>query len=259
MRAVSTRPPPVRPNRDAAMDNQRLVLFFALAFILILLWQAWERENAPPISTPAPSAAQPPAADRSVPAAPDIATTPAPSANQAPETLAQGERIVVTTDLVRAEIDTHGGDLRRLFLLKYPVAADRPDEPLALLRDNKDDVFIARSGLIVHDRQYPTHNTRYQASAAQYRLAPGQDQLRVPLTWRAPDGVRYTKTYIFHRDSYVVNVEFAVVNTSTREWVGFLYGELVHSYVAAPGMFAVPTYTGAAVHTPEHKYQKITF
>lgn len=237
------------------MDNQRLVLFFALAFILLLIWQAWEREYAP-VSSPPAQSASPSAIDPAVPAAPPSVSA---SPSQAPEVLERAERVEVTTDLLRAEIDTQGGDIRRLFLLQHPVSADRADQPFALLRDTDGDTFIAQSGLVGHGREYPSHKVRYETSASHYQLATDKNELRVPLTWRAPDGLRYTKTFVFHRDSYLIDVEFSVANTSKREWAGFMYAQFVHSYVEAPGIFAVPTYTGAAIYTPEDKYHKVSF
>lgn len=38
------------------MDNPRLLLYIALSFILLMIWQAWEQQTAPP---PAPVASTP--------------------------------------------------------------------------------------------------------------------------------------------------------------------------------------------------------
>ena len=91
-----------------------------------------------------------------------------------------------------------------------------------------------------------------------YTLADGQNELRVPLSWRSPGGVHYTKTHIFQRGSYVVNVEFAVKNDTRREWSGYLYGQFQRMHTATSGIFTtVPSYTGGAIYTPENKYEKI--
>ncbi len=246
------------------MNFQRLFLVFALALILMLIWQAWEQEKQsqrPPATTPAtpaPTVTSPPAA-AGVPEAPpsrDRAVTPkAPK----PAKLKTGARIQVRTDLLEAVIDTQGGDLRVLRLRKHPVSVDKPDEPFSLLDDGEDGFFIAQSGLIGYEGKYPNHKVRYVAERPRYALADGQTELRVPLEWRGPDGVRYTKTYIFRRDSYVIDVEYTVINARKREWSGFFYGQLKRSYADRRGLFALPSFTGAAIYTPEDKYQKIAF
>ncbi|MHB8474304.1 MAG: membrane protein insertase YidC [Sulfuricaulis sp.] len=244
------------------MDNQRLLLFFALALVLMLIWQAWEQDNTHPVTgtvatsttTPAPQANSP-----DVPKAPSSASTtsmaPAP---QAGESLKTGMRIQVRTDTVDAVIDTQGGDLRNLSLLQYPVSVTKPNDPFPLMQDNSSEVFIAQSGLIGLRGQYPNHKTNFTAQAKSYTLTEGQNELRVPLTWRSPDGVEYTKTYVFHRGSYVVEVEFLVNNTSRQEWSGYFYGQFQRTEPPKHGFFgATPTYIGGAIYTPESKYEKV--
>ena len=245
------------------MDNYRLVLFLALAFILVMIYQAWEREHPAVRSEPEVSqtTAEKPAtpnqpASQGVPKAPPAPSTSAAAPSE-PNT--GGEHIIVTTDLVRAQINTQGGDLDGLWLLKQPVSVDKPNTPFSLLHDTKQDVFIAQSGLIGYDDDTPTHNVRYTAEATSYRLQPGADAVQVPLKWVGANGVRYTKIFIFHRNSYVVDVEYRVENVSAKPWTGFFYGQLRRSYVKRGGLFSLPTYTGGAIYTPDNKYQKVKF
>ncbi len=48
----------------------------------------------------------------------------------------------------------------------------------------------------------------------------GLDELRVPLKWTSPEGVEVTKTLIFRRGSYRIDVEYAVKNASGTAMVG---------------------------------------
>jgi len=239
------------------MDNYRLVLFLALVFILMLIWEAWEEHqhalHPPPVSAAAPAA---PAPDTGVPGVPDNAPSDAPQAPVA--ALPKGERVIVTTDLVRAEIDTQGGDLRSLWLLRHPVDVGRPETPFPLFHES-NGIFIAQSGLIGRDREYPTHKVQYRAERTEYTLNAGADELRVPLTWRAPDGTEYAKVFVFRRNDYTIDVEYEIKNNTAGEWQGFFYGQFVHSHVESPGLFALPTYTGGAIYTPTDKYQKVSF
>ena len=239
-------------------------MFFALAIILMMLWQAWEQERTPP---PAPTITTAPKlpAERGVPGVPDSA---APASSTAPDTrpstpideLARHTPVKVVTDLLTATLDAQGGDLRELYLHAYPANAGEPGTPFQLMRDNGAEIFIAQSGLVGRDGQYPSHKTVYSTERAQYALTGNQNELRVPFTWRASDGTGYTKTYIFRRGSYVVDVEFTVANTSRHEWNGYLYAQFQRAHVEQGSMLtAMPTFTGGAIYTPGNKYEKISF
>ena len=127
------------------MDNQRIFLFAILSVLIVMLWSAWESERRPATvpaaavnqavpSTPTTAAA---------PTAPAKAGAPSPGASQ----IETGTRIQVTTDLLNAEIDTQGGDLRVVELRKHSVSLDQPT-PTRLLDDRGPRVFIAQSGLL---------------------------------------------------------------------------------------------------------------
>jgi YidC/Oxa1 family membrane protein insertase len=239
------------------MDNYRLLLFVALAFIVTMIYQAWEEEHRPP---------QPVATTQALPGDAGPTAAGVPNAPQTPTTTAvesksteSGERIVATTDLVRAEIDTQGGDIKKLVLLRHPVSVDKPNEPFVLFQESATEVFIAQSGMVSLGPDSPTHKVRYAAEATRYTLTSGADELRVPMTWRSPNGVNFTKVFVFHRGSYVVDVEFNIENRTAAAWRGFFYGQLQRSYVESGGLFSLPTYTGAAIYTPEDRYSKVSF
>ena len=44
------------------------------------------------------------------------------------------------------------------------------------------------------------------------------NELRVPLEWTSPEGVQVTKTLIFRRGSYRIDVEYDVKNGSAAPW-----------------------------------------
>src|SRR5690554_6327487 len=102
------------------MDIQRLILFFIFSFSLLLLWDAWQKEQQP---RPAPAATAPSAPGVPTPTAPlspatsaptPAAAAPAAAVPGATAAAAQGEKVRVSTDLVEAEIDTIGATLTRL-------------------------------------------------------------------------------------------------------------------------------------------------
>jgi YidC/Oxa1 family membrane protein insertase len=252
------------------LDSQRIVLFFALSVVLLLIWQAWvddngsAREAAPVAEYTAPSDV--PMAPQDVPASSD-AQSSTPSVGSAPElppptpeALARSTRISVTTDVFDAEIDTAGGDLRQVLLSQYPISSKNPEQPFPLMEDRGQRIFIAQSGLLSRDGSAPDHYAQYTAEQTVYKLAPGAAELRVPLVWETPDGLRVTKVYTFRRGSYLVDVEHIVENRSAEAWSGYAYHQLQRTRPTdQEGSWFIYTYTGGVLSTPETRYQKISF
>ena len=235
------------------MDNQRLFLVIALSLILVMLWQAWERDQRP--ASPPPTTSAP---DAGVPSAPKTdATISAPRA--AESVVERGQRVRVTTDVIDATIDTIGGDVRELFLRTYPVSIEKREQPFQLLRDEGAELFIMQSGLLGNDGVYPNHKTAYRADRDRFELAAGADRIEVPLTWR--DGaLTVTKILTFHRNSYAIDVRYEIHNGGNSARTLYGYAQFVRSHVAESNYLTViPSYTGGAIYSPEKKYQKIDF
>src|SRR5207237_10790706 len=129
-----------------------------------------------------------PPAHTEQPAAPKApSATPAPSqgAIGAPATASQqGESIVITTDLVVAEIDTLGGTLKRLELLKHK---DSNDSEKNFVLISPAHQYEAQSGLAGEGG--PTHRSLWKAEAGARTLAPGSDSIDLRLTAQGKDGI----------------------------------------------------------------------
>ena len=146
------------------MDNLRLILVFSLAFILLLLWQAWNQDYVPkpPVDSVSPSTETVPSAvtkqvpktQGEVPTAPSISAdgaypqTGVTSVPSVADTDQRSPSVEVMTDLYQIEIDTQGGTIRKLYLNDYPVTLDNPNEKFQLLRPTLPDLYLAQSGLI---------------------------------------------------------------------------------------------------------------
>ncbi|ACL74385.1 protein translocase subunit YidC [Thioalkalivibrio sulfidiphilus HL-EbGr7] len=248
------------------MDNLRPVLYLSMLLVLFLIWQAWNRDYGPqPVAAPG---AQEQVMDRDgVPAPPqDVPDAPVSEAVDAPTEVAPAEpdrrRIRVVTDVLDIEIDTRGGDLVRADLPTYPVSLRTPDQPIRLL-DERFRQYVAQSGLI-HDRvpgvsgegRAPSHHAIFQAERDEFRLADGQDELRVPLTWTSEDGVQVTKTYTFRRGDFLINVDHAVRNNSDQPWVGRQYRQIRHGSTPSRESWFLYTFTGVAYH--DGRYEKLS-
>ncbi|HHW77329.1 MAG TPA: membrane protein insertase YidC [Xanthomonadaceae bacterium] len=255
------------------MENQRLLLFAALVFVLFLLWQNWLEFQARKYPPPTPPVATAPAgpgsaAGSTAPAvAPGqdvpIAPPPVAGAGQGPQALGGGQRVRVITDLFEIEIDTVGGDLRRAGLRTYPESVQQPDQPFQLLKDNGAEIFIAQSGLVaLNDGPAPTHYATFVPEQSEYRLADGQDTLEVRLNWSDPSGVKVVKTYTFRRGSFLVELNQRVENGGASDWRGSQYRQFQRTPPKTTSGFfgsGVITYTGGVISTPEQRYEKISF
>jgi YidC/Oxa1 family membrane protein insertase len=133
--------------------NKRTILWIVFAVSLVVLWNDWmvvqrqavdvlacsrrprsrppragpaegERRCRPPPRTPAPCRAPPPAAAAPAPSRPKI--------------------ITITTDVYKADIDTAGGVIRRLELLKYRDKVDKTKNQVLFRPMRPGRLYLAR-------------------------------------------------------------------------------------------------------------------
>jgi YidC/Oxa1 family membrane protein insertase len=244
------------------MDTQRIVLLLVFTVSLFLLHDAWQRQHvvpppsagtATPAGTPDQSGAKP--GEVPAPSAAVNASGAAPAAPQA-ETVAAGELVEVVTDLVRAEISTAGGDLRRLELLKQGDIEDLK-KPFQLLGQAPGRTYFAQSGLI--GEGLPNHKSVWTPREKSYRLAADAEVVEVKLD-ASGGGVRVTKIYRFHRGSYLIEVDHEIVGQGAAPVQPHLYYQFVRDGQAPPGDSRMaPTFTGIGVYTAKDKFQKVSF
>jgi YidC/Oxa1 family membrane protein insertase len=243
------------------MDTQRLILFFIFGFSLLMLWDAWEKENRPrPVPQASSAAVAPTQADK-----PD-ATPPTAAPQRAVDggipgaatPAVRGEKIVVHTDLVIAEIDTLGATLTRVELLNHKEAKDS-EKNLVLL--GSEHHYEAQSGLT--GESGPNHRTLWTAQPGSTTLAAGQNTLEVRLTAQGKDGLSVTKVYRFKRDSYVIDVALEIRNAGIVPITPYVYFQLTHDGKTAvtgnaiANSFGARSFNGYAIYTEEKKFQKV--
>ncbi|MGY0617416.1 membrane protein insertase YidC [Vibrio sp. FJH11] len=232
------------------MDSQRNILLIGLALVSFLLFQQWQVAK-----NPEPQAVEQAQSNSSLPA-PSFADDldPAPGHQQA-----SAKTITVTTDVLTLSIDTVGGDVVHADLNQYSAELDSAD-PFVLLKDTQGHQFIAQSGLVGPQGidLSSTNRPYYNVSADSFTLADGQDELRVPMTFTA-NGLEYTKTYIFKRGSYALNVEYDVVNNSGNNATFGMYAHLRQNLMDDGGSITMPTYRGGAFSTEDTRYKKYSF
>ena len=235
------------------MDSQRNLLLIALLFVTFLIWQAWETDNNPPATTQAIQQA--------------TNTINSDAANQGVPASGQGKLITVKTDVLSLTINTRGGDVEQTHLLAYPDTLGS-DKPFQLLETSPEFVYQAQSGLTgKNGPDNPANGPRplYATTQDSFELADGQNELTVPLTYTAADGVIYTKTFVLKRSDYALNVSYSVNNAGAQPLELTLFGQLKQSIDlpkhrdTGSNNFALHTYRGAAFSSSDDKYKKYSF
>ncbi len=250
------------------MDNYRLILVFTLAFLGLMLYQAWQQDYGPKPLTAEQQAAQTQRALQETPAAGgDVALPDTSGAESIDSTVptqpgqaksVAGRTVKVETDLYRLEIDTQGGNIISLYLREYPVSVDTPDVKFRLMSPTRPNLFVAQSGLLAK-KAAPTHETPYQVAQAEYIMAEDEESLVVDLKWQE-EGVSVIKRFEFQRGDYTVKVRHLVENQSGGPWAGREYRQLIRTELdeSMQSQF-IYTYTGAVYYSPEEKYKKYSF
>ena len=262
-------------------DIRRTLLWGIFLASLFFIWEAWNRHNGqpslfgpPPARLTAPATVPAPAAvpniARGVPSIPapstsgatasPVAAAPAPAAPAASSPVA-AQQVTVTTDLVRATIDSVGGTLVRLELLQQVDATD-PTKHVVLFDSSPTRLYLAETGLVPPQGGggLPNHHTPMRFVPGERTLASGANELKIALESEPVGGVKLVKTYTFHRGDYVIDVEHRIENIGTTAIDPRLYLQLVRDgNDASSGYNFYSTFTGPAIYTDSSHYQKVDF
>jgi YidC/Oxa1 family membrane protein insertase len=245
------------------MNNQRLILLLVFFFSIMMLWDAWLRQGQPaqPAKTAQQESAQSQgggAGSAAVPSAPTFAA--APGAVPVPGSAAVAPAVTgaavlkVKTDLVVADISAQGGDLVRLELLRHHATENRKENFILLDAAHR---YAAQSGLI--GVGLPNHKSVWRLPAESLALKDGENELRVALEAPVEGGGKVVKTYVFKRDSYLVDVEHALVGAAAPAGAS-AYFQLTRDDKAPEGANSMMmTFTGAAIYTDQEKFKKVEF
>jgi YidC/Oxa1 family membrane protein insertase len=263
------------------MPNIRLVLWGVLAALLFLNYQTWVHdyetasqaaqsaatqssgapanalgESVPQATTPtAPNAGAPTngTVTGTAPAIAASATATPGAAAPAAADAAPSAPIRVTTDVLDIEINLKGGELDRADLLQYPQRKDTPNIPVRLLSyEPPPTLYLLQSGLTgPAGEATPTHLAIWSSSEKKYVLAPGVNELRVPMTWSDGQGLLVTKTFVFTRGQYSIALDYDVKNESSAARKLASYSQFLrHWEHASRSYFDVESYSfkGPAVY-----------
>jgi YidC/Oxa1 family membrane protein insertase len=255
------------------MPNMRLVLWGLFAAILFLNYETWMHDYEPavpaatqtaggptPAGTPAnslgesiPQAAAPAAQSPAPSSVPSAATAP-PSSSPAPETAQVASApLRVTTDVLDVGINLKGGELDSANLLQYPLRKDTPDIKVKLLSDAPPPtLYLVQSGLTgAAGEAAPTHLSVWTSDQKSFVMAPGANELRVPMTWSDGQGLTVTKTFVFVRGQYAIGLYYDVKNSGSAPRKLASYAQILREWEhASRSYFNVESYSfkGPAIY-----------
>lgn len=260
------------------MQTQRTILLIIFSMSLLLLWDAWQKQNghaslfgvtapsaqapgtskAPPKNSAGANLEVPQAASNAVPEAVGGVGSGATIGGTSAGTVANGRLIVLKNEVLALTIDTLGGSIVRSELLRYRDADDRKVQAV-LLTSGAGKTYLAQTGLIGAP-ELPTHRTPFEASSAG-DLVEAELGKSVELSMTATSGgVTLLKRYTLLSGAYQVEVHHEILNEGNQPVNPSLYLQLTRDSHKPPGESQFySTYTGPAVYTEEAKFQKVDF
>jgi YidC/Oxa1 family membrane protein insertase len=256
-------------------DIRRTVLWVIFGFSMVLLWDQWQIFNghkATFFPNPAQVASQPNAQVASGPA--DVPAAVVSNPSNGSNTLStpanipvqdavttKREIVQITTDVLKVDLDTEGGNLVRVEFLKH-ADVNRPGQNVVLLDNSTERIYMAQTGLIssAPGVNFPTHKTLMTARPGPRTMKGNDKTLSLVMESAPQNGVQLIKTYTFKAGDYAIDVKHDIVNTSNQEVAAQLYYQLVRDGNKPAGESSFySTFTGPAIYTEAKKYQKVEF
>jgi YidC/Oxa1 family membrane protein insertase len=249
------------------MDWQKTLNVVAIglvAWLLLIEWEQYDSENKQQLITSENYAPQPEITDLPLPQSEDLGSE-LPVVAQAPSVevaASSNDRLVtVTTDVLRVKIDTIGGDIVEVQLLKHLTAM--PDDngvAFTLLNRSANSIYVAQSGLIgKNGTDTAEGRPEFAVASSSYSLGSAES-INVDLTLNQ-EGVRIVKRFEFLAGDYSIGVNYLINNLTVEPWQANFYGQIKRD--SQPPVMkssgGVMPFLGAAIREPDQNYAKYDF
>jgi YidC/Oxa1 family membrane protein insertase len=245
------------------MPNIRFTLWIVLGAVLYYNYLAWQQDyrTLPQLtstvaggagargslgnSVPTPEGAAASAAPAQSAAATPAATPAAPPGALGTASDSSAAKVHVVTDVLDLDISLRGGQIDRADLSEYPLHKDTPNVPVRLENDDPASLYVVQTGLTgASGEAAPSHLATFTTAQTTYTLADGATELRVPLTWTDDHGLTVTKTFVFKRGLYQIELLYDAHNDSTAPRSLASYAQILrHWEHASRSYFDVETYS----------------
>jgi YidC/Oxa1 family membrane protein insertase len=171
--------------------------------------------------------------------------------------------IFVKTDLFNIKIDSYGGDIIFLELLKYPISKYKNSSGFILFDTSDIRNYIAQSGLLSEQGPDSTFGSvKFFCEKNNFLMQDKENDLYVDLFYETNDKIKFIKRYHFKKNNYLIDIEYIVYNNSNDIYCGYMYGRLKQKERTQNDnffMMSARSYIGGALYTPEKHYKKISF
>jgi len=239
------------------MDIRKTLLWVVFSVSGIMLFNNWQISNG---QTPLPFFAPPPApttevkktestTSSSVPVVTEqkVKVSDAPSSPIENASVIQNKTIVLQNDLLVIEISNKGASVVHATLKKH--FTDK--KPVVLLNQEKQNIYLARSGLTAAGLDLPNHNDAFADV-----IIEKDKKVKFIAT---KNGITLEKTFALDPDSYVVKVENKIINQTALPIAPYIYAELVKDGNIIVESQFYSTFTGPAIYTDKDKYREVDF
>ena len=235
-----------------------------VAWLLVIQWTHFQEGLEPEVVQQSSYAM--PAGDSLIPEVqvqgdnevPELITNLAPSAFVLP---AENNLVRVESDVLEVIIDTLGGDIIEVNLLKHLTKmADDGGKPFQLLNRTAKSIYIAQSGLIgPNGTDTRDGRPQFSTSSNVFNFNDGSELLNVDLTFYQ-EGVRLVKRFTFSRTGYDIAVEYQINNGTSLDWNATFYGQIKRdSHEPLVSSAGVRPYLGAALREEDKNFAKHDF
>ena len=189
--------------KNSIMSN-RLFLYSALAFICILLFEAWSNDYSTEMT-------ETKTISEEIPETKTIKKNESIDEQIIPveESVYSKNFILVKTYNHNIKISLADGSIFFAELLNYPVSQDKEAGNIQIL-DTKTKHYIAKVGAQKKNQQT---KIRFTSNKNTHDIA-GKKNMDVILSGVASDGTKITKTYSFNKHSHLITVTQQIENTT---------------------------------------------
>ena len=238
------------------MESQRNILLIALLAVSFMIWQQWQTDKAPKpaVTETAVTSSTQDTLQNDVPNADGKAGVP-----EEHTVVASKDLVRVKTDQLDVLINPVGGDIVHAALVAHKLEQGK-DDPFVLLEQQPGFTYIAQSGLIGSGGvDSSAGRPTYAVTGTEFQMKDGENTLKVPMTYTAANGVKYTKIFTFHKGKFDIRVDYQIDNTTAAPLQVQMYGQIKQTIKPSDSHMMMPTYRGAAYSTADTRYEKYKF
>lgn len=195
------------------MEHARIFLAITLSFLVFLVWGYFFEEPKPDLNiteTAKPAVSQP-LAQTTDSEKSSLSTTPVILEQNLPE-YTSAKDITVNTSLYRITISQKGAAVKSLILNNYREKAENGSSQKELIsEENKNGTLLVSFG----DKSLPqVQDALFQTTAQNETVQIVSHPETISFSWISPFGYTLEKKYTFRPDSYLIDLQVVLKNTS---------------------------------------------